>query len=102
MRSFGLGITDDDIARVPVLASATTADLATSVCATNTLANRLKGRILLQVQQHGEAWYVHPDTCHRIYMKDGDSAYSIMRLLSLGITDSDLATLPFAQTMSIK
>ncbi len=49
-----------------------------------------KGRMLLQVEQHGEAWYVNPKNSRRYYMKDGDSAYKIMKFLSLGIKNSEL------------
>lgn len=52
--------------------------------------NRLKGRILLQVQGRGEAWYVNPQDGKRYYMADGESAYQIMRFLSLGITNQNL------------
>ncbi|MFA6466320.1 MAG: serine protease [Patescibacteria group bacterium] len=58
------------------------------------LANRLKGRILLQVESHGEAWYVKPETGTRMYMKDGSAAYGMMRELGLGITNADLAKIP--------
>lgn len=54
------------------------------------LTDRLKGRILLQVESHGEAWYVHPDTGKRFYMKDGDTAYQMMRSFGLGISNKDL------------
>jgi|GEM_PF-1098612 len=83
MRSFGLGITDADLAKIPKDTDTFTGDTV--------LRNRLSGRILLQVQQHGEAWYVYPKTKKRYYLKDGAAAYEIMRYLSLGITDSDLA-----------
>ncbi len=56
--------------------------------------NRLKGRILLQVQQKGQAWYVNPADGKRYYLKDGAAAYQIMRFLSLGITDKNLRTIP--------
>jgi V8-like Glu-specific endopeptidase len=102
MRSFGLGITDADLEKIPAVNDVEAMRTATSVCKTNALANRLKGQILLQIQQHGEAWYIHPDTCRRIYMKDGDVAYSTMRFLSLGITDNDLAQLPYSSTLVIK
>lgn len=62
--------------------------------ATGTLSNRLRGRILLQVENNGEAWYVKPDTGRRIYMKDGDVAYDMMRNLGLGITNADLEKIP--------
>lgn len=54
-------------------------------------AEKLKGRILLQVESRGEAWYVNPEDGRRYYMKNGGSAYGIMRFLSLGITNQDLA-----------
>jgi hypothetical protein len=99
MRSFSLGITNADLAKIPSVASSAEMLTSTSICSSNALANRLKGYILLQVEEHGEAWYIHPDTCRRIYMKDGDEAYDIMRFLSLGIANADLEKLP-SGTMS--
>lgn len=60
------------------------------------LANRLKGHILLQVEKDGQAWYVNPNNGHRYYMKDGPAAYQIMRFLSLGINNNDLAQVPIS------
>ena len=60
------------------------------------LINRVKGYILLQVESHGEAWYVNPKDGKRYYMTDGDAAYQIMRYLSLGITNIDLNTIPIS------
>jgi hypothetical protein len=57
----------------------------------NSLINRLKGRIVLQVQSRGEAWYIDPSDGKRYYMRDGDAAYQIMRFRSLGITNTDLS-----------
>jgi len=54
------------------------------------LVNKVKGKILLQVEEKGEAWYVNPDDGKRYYMKDGDSAYQVMKFLSLGINNSNL------------
>ncbi len=93
MRSFGLGITDADLDDIPEVDDTDEMDRSSSICSSNDLADRLKGKILLQVEQHGEAWYVDPDICRRIYMRDGDAAYSIMRYLSLGITDADLSAI---------
>ncbi len=67
---------------------------SSTVPANNALVNRLKGRILLQVEDRGEAWYVNPVDGKRYYMTNGDSAYTIMRFLSLGITDRDLQKIP--------
>ncbi|PIQ67869.1 hypothetical protein CO173_03135 [Candidatus Uhrbacteria bacterium CG_4_9_14_3_um_filter_41_35] len=57
------------------------------------LTERLRGHILLQVENHGEAWYVHPTENTRYYMKDGNTAYEMMRKFGLGITNSDLVKL---------
>ena len=57
------------------------------------LVNRLKGKILLQVEKNGEAWYVNPNDGKRYYMKNGETAYQIMRNLSLGITNANLERL---------
>lgn len=54
------------------------------------LTNQLLGKILLQVESRGEAWYLNPQDGKRYYMKDGPAAYQIMRFLSLGITNLDL------------
>lgn len=56
--------------------------------------SRLRGRILLQVEENGEAWYVRPTDGRRMYMKDGDTAYGMMRDLGLGITNADLYKIP--------
>lgn len=60
----------------------------------NTLINKLMGKIVLQVEAHGEAWYINPVDGKRYYMPDGPSAYQIMRYLSLGINDKDLSSIP--------
>jgi len=54
------------------------------------LANRLKGKIVLQVQSLGQAWYINPQDGKRYYLKDGPAAYQIMKFLSLGISNNDL------------
>ncbi len=75
LRSFGLGITDANLEQIP------TEDDASGG---GSLAQQLSGRILLQVESVGEAWYVNPSDLKRYYMADGDEAYRIMRELSLG------------------
>lgn len=54
------------------------------------LTNKLKGKILLQVEDKGEAWYVNPKDGKRHYMADGNEAYNVMRDLGIGIKNSDL------------
>jgi len=90
MRNFGLGITNDDIGKIPIADTLDKARNHDSLCPTIEIANRLKGKILLGVEMKGEAYYVHPETCFRVYMKDGQAAFDIMRYLGLGITNTDL------------
>jgi hypothetical protein len=133
LRYFGLGISNSDLAKIPVGIEERFADLDTdndgladkleeglktnvndadtdndgvndgneitrgtnplgtgSLTVDSALVSRLKGRILLQVESKGEAWYVNPSDGKRYYMKNGDAAYQIMRFLSLGITNADL------------
>ncbi len=90
MRYFSLGISDADLEKIPAVDDTTEMLSSSSVCDSNSLADRLSGEILLQVEQHGEAWYIYPGTCLRIYLEDGDAAYSIMRFLGLGIVNTDL------------
>jgi len=53
------------------------------------LQTRLKGRILLQVESNGEAWYVNPDNENRYYLGRPADAFQIMRELGLGISNKD-------------
>lgn len=52
------------------------------------LCKQLEGKIMLQVESRGQAWYIR--NCKRYYLKDGEASYQIMRFLSLGIKNSDL------------
>lgn len=55
-----------------------------------TLAERLSGRILLQVQSHGEAWYVDPVQHARFSLGRAEDAYALMRSQGLGIRHAEL------------
>jgi len=68
----------------------------------DSLAISLKGRILLQVEANGEAWYVHPTTAERYYMANGDDAYDIMRNFGVGITNANLEKIKNSKNLAIK
>ncbi len=57
---------------------------------------RLAGRILLDVESHGEAYYIIPATLRGIYLGRAADAYALMRQYGLGITNGNLATIPLA------
>jgi len=55
-----------------------------------TVSSNLKGRILLQVESRGEAWYVNPKDEKRYYMASGAEAFQIMKTLGVGISNKNL------------
>ena len=75
----------------PVITSPTVGITSSNV--DKKLAEKLKGKILLQIESHGEAWYVNPKDGSRYYMANGNAAYDIMRKLSIGITNKDFTKL---------
>lgn len=86
MREAGLGITNARLSQIPEAGSGEEGDLA--------LRERLSGRILLQVEENGEAWYVYPNNLQRYYLGRPDDAFAIMKNLGLGISNSHLAQIP--------
>lgn len=62
--------------------------------ATSTTASRLSGRILLDVEKNGEAWYVFPVDLKRYFLKRPSDALSLMKKLGKGISNKDLEKIP--------
>lgn len=54
----------------------------------------LGGRIVLQVEDNGEAWYIGPGTRERYYLGRPSDAFALMREKGLGISDRDLRRIP--------
>jgi len=55
----------------------------------NSLAQRLSGKILLQVESVGEAWYVNPLDLKRYYLGRSNDAFDLMRGLGLGVSEAN-------------
>ena len=83
MRELGLGITEFDFQRLAQAGMNVDGDL--------NLARRLAGKIVLQVEKNGEAWYIYPKDLKKYYLGRPADAFRIMRELSLGITRENLA-----------
>ena len=60
------------------------------------LSRRLSGRILLQTEDLGRAWYIYPKTLQRYYLGCPQDAFKIMRELSLGISNKNFTNLTIA------
>ncbi len=54
------------------------------------LVNKLKGRILLQVEKKGEAWYLNPNDSKRYFLGRPGNAFEIMYNLGIGISNANL------------
>lgn len=83
MSQLGLGISNKDLAQIP-----TSGEKAVCDCG---LANRLKGRIVLQVEEHGEAWYIYPETGVRYYLGRPADAFQLLYNLGMAISDDELS-----------
>ena len=55
------------------------------------LASKLRGKILIQVEEKGEAWYVNPNNDKRYYLGRPADAFNIMRTLGVGISEENYA-----------
>jgi hypothetical protein len=55
------------------------------------------GRILLDVESHGEAYYIYPKDRKKYYLGRPDDAFRIMRELGLGISNTNLTALPLSE-----
>lgn len=55
------------------------------------LSSRLSGRILLQVEDKGQAWYINPTDGKKYYLGRPSDAFNVMRRVGLGISDKDFA-----------
>lgn len=92
MRDLGLGISNADISKIPD---------ETEVYSSRhdrSMAQRLSGYILLQVEENGEAWYVNPEDLKRYYLGRPTDAFALMRTLGIGISNDDLRKIALGQS----
>lgn len=89
MRSLGVGITNKDLEKISVGSGPTMSGAKTD----SSFASKQKGKIFLQVEEKGEAWYVYPNDTKRYYLGRPTDAFNLMRSLGLGISNKDLATI---------
>jgi hypothetical protein len=51
--------------------------------------SRVKGRILLQVEEQGQAWYVNPSNGKRYSLGRPAEAFEVMRSVALGVSNAN-------------
>lgn len=74
MRELGLGISNNDF----------------EIFMQNGAPKRLSGKIVLKVEDKGQAYYISPDNLAMHYLGRPHDAFGLMRELGLGISNSDL------------
>ncbi len=84
MSSLGLGVSNADLANFK-----------------KQVPSRLAGRILLQVQAQGQAYYVNPLNLKLYYLGRPKDAFDLMRSQGLGITNHNLNLIPLAPVSNI-
>lgn len=82
MRGLGLGIRNVDLEKIAKQGSP---DID------QRLAGRLAGRILIQVEDKGKAWYVNPLDYKRYFLGSPADSFNLMRKFGLGISDKNIS-----------
>ena len=58
------------------------------------LTNRLRGRILIQTESHGEAWYVDQVSGAKYYLSDGAAALVALKKRAVKVSQATLKRIP--------
>lgn len=92
MREQGIGISNKDLEKIPVADNYCPGyDLGcdNTNAHNTTFANSQKGKIFLQVENNGEAWYINPSDSKRYFLGRPADAFNLMRKLGLGISNAN-------------
>ncbi len=65
-----------------------------AIISNQAMYQQLRGKIILTVEQNGEAYYINPNTETRHYLGRPDDAFSVMRGEGIGITNENLSLVP--------
>lgn len=89
MLSSSLGLKQSTVVVIPITDTDIDIDIINS-----SMYNKLKGKIMLKVEDNGEAYYIHPSSQKMYYLGRPDDAFSIMREQGIGITTGNLEKIP--------
>ena len=89
MREQGIGITNENLAKISVGSG----QEYNKNKVDDNFSDNQKGKIFLQVENNGEAWYVNPTDNKRYFLGRPTDAFNVMRNLGLGISNSDFEKL---------
>ena len=89
MRELGLGISNANLGKISTSDEHTIRNRA--------FAQKFAGRILLQVEEHGESWYVNPVDLKRYFLGRPSDAFKVMRGQGLGISNENIDKITTAE-----
>ncbi|MFH0892200.1 MAG: hypothetical protein V1867_05460 [Candidatus Falkowbacteria bacterium] len=92
MSEQGEGARNADLEKIPI-GSIEESGTPVIVVDSDPFAIHNAGRIFIQTEEAGEAWYVNPGDRQRYYLGRPEDAWEIMRRLSLGISEADFEKL---------
>lgn len=82
IKKLGTGISNANLAKIP--------RNGTNDKGSQALMNKLKGKIVIQVQSKGEAWYIHPVTGKRYFLGKPADALAVIKKLGIGVSNNNL------------
>ena len=86
LKKLGIGISNANLAKIPRNGTKDKGD--------QTMMNRLKGKILIQTQGKGEAWYVHLGHGKAVFLGTPSNAFKVLKKLGKGINNANLNKVP--------
>lgn len=91
MRERGVGISNTSLEKILVGGNCPLYDQSCNIQGSinSNFAKSQKGKILLQVEASGEAWYVNPQDSKRYFLGRPTDAFNIMKTLGLGISNAN-------------
>ena len=91
MREQGVGITNANLEKIPVGGNCPSYNQNCDIQSSNNskFATSQKGKIFLQVEGSGEAWFINPNNAKRYFLGRPTDAFNIMKTLGLGISNAN-------------
>jgi hypothetical protein len=93
MRELGLKIATNDLKKIPE------PEVSFGSGFERDYANKFSGKILLQFEEDGEAWYINPADLRRYYLGCPADAYAVIQNFGVAITNEDLRKIPIGDAM---
>ncbi len=82
LKKLSIGISNANLNKIPVNADSTNIDYE--------LTSNSRGKFLIQVEEHGEAWYVNPLDNYRYQIANGNQGFKTLKDLAIDIDQTKL------------